>query len=99
MDRAQAISPPPGNHIFVLPDLRTCALDITHASWLPRLQFAHVTGHVPAPAGARFPSLVLRAAAPSALPVLRNLPRTQLTKSQPIHLVELCGGVCAFLEA
>ncbi len=56
-------------------------------------------GHIPVPVGARFPSLVLRASAPSALPALRNLPRTLVTKSRPIHLVELCGGICAFLEA
>ncbi len=43
--------------------------------------------------------MVLRASGPSALPALRNLPRKLLTKSRPIHLVELCGGICAFLEA
>ena len=58
-----------------------------------------VLGHIPAPVGARFASLVLRASAPSALPVLRNLPRTSVPKTRPIHLVELCGGICAFLEA
>jgi hypothetical protein len=75
------------------------AFDSLHGSQLPRLQSSRILGYIPAPLGARFPFLVLRASAPSALPALRNLPRTPVTKSRPIHLVELCGGICAFLEA
>lgn len=100
MDRAQAISPPSGNHIFVAPDLRICALDTGHSSLLAQLHSSRVVGEIPASPHSRLPSLVLRAATlPPFRSILRSLPRTSLLKTRPIHLVELCGGICAFLEA
>lgn len=56
-------------------------------------------GRIPASPHSRFPSLILRAATTPPFPVLRSLPRTSLPKTRPIHLVELCGNIFAFLEA
>ena len=99
--RHLAISPRPGNTITVLPDLRQHSAATSHDGWLQQLQGACIVGSIPAAPGSRFPSLLLGSLEHHRhpFPGLRFLPRVQLQVNRPIHLVELCAGIGAFLEA